>query len=204
MLNKTGLGLAFIYALLAVSASGCFYPPLTREPTEDVTKVTVPLPYDLAWDAVHAVIRSEDFHIQVEDSNHGIIEAQGKIFTLRDADCGRIKSIISTYPAQPEPGSSSVFEFHVKAVGNESSSIMVLATFESPLKVPLHPTQDIDCISHGAQESRLLREILAQARVTHPPVFKRPGQPAAGASVAPSQPPPLPGHPSLLRPNILK
>jgi hypothetical protein len=51
--------------------------------------------------------------------------------------------------------------------------------------VPLHPATDVDCVSHGIQESNLLREVLVQAKQTHRPVFAKPSaetQQAASAS----------------------
>ncbi|HXW83948.1 MAG TPA: hypothetical protein VEJ86_06060, partial [Candidatus Binataceae bacterium] len=45
-------------------------------------------------------------------------------------------------------------------------------TYDTPLKVPLHPPQDVECVSRGTEESRLLREILAQATQTHPPEYR--------------------------------
>jgi len=73
----------------------------------------------------------------------------------------------------------------------------------------LHPVQDIQCVSRGAEESRILQQILAQARVTRPPVYKRQGAQTAAPGSAPSPEPPvtfvapLGGRPTLLKPEQL-
>jgi hypothetical protein len=144
--------------------------------------VVIPLPYDLAWDAVNHVIAQNALRIQAQDSNAGIIETVGPRFTLHDADCGRIKSVVGTYPAEPEMNASTVYTFGVHPRGPEASIVQVLATFNSPVKVPLRPTTDVDCISHGIQESNLLRQVLAQAKQTHRPTFTNPPDPEAAIS----------------------
>ena len=81
-----------IFALLAaLSAAGCIYPPTTQPPPDAHQQVVIPLPYDLAWDAVNHVIAQNSLRIQAQDSNAGIIETVGPRFTLHDADCGRIQ-----------------------------------------------------------------------------------------------------------------
>jgi len=156
--------------------------------------VVIPLPYDLAWDAVNGVITENSFHVQAQDMTNGIIEAAGPRFTLHDADCGRIKSVAGSYTAEPEPDSSSVYNFLVRPRGPEATIVEVRATFNSSVKVPLHPAADVDCVSHGIQESNLLREVLVQAKQTHRPVFAQPScgttQQAASASAQPSAPAP--------------
>jgi hypothetical protein len=186
-------------AILAVLAAGCFYPPTALPPPEDKTSTIVPLPYDLAWTAVNDVIRANKYNIQAQNPNHGIIEVLGRPFSLQDADCGMIKSIVGQYAAMPQPDCTSVYNFHIKAVSNESSRVAINATFDSPLSVPLHPMRDESCISRGAQESRLLQQILAQARITHPPAYRNAGAPAGSSSQAPAS-----GRPTLLGPDVLK
>ncbi len=188
-------------AVLAVFVSGCFYPPTAQAPPEDKTSTIVPLPYDLAWTAVNDVIHSNSYNIQAKDPNHGIIEVLGRPFSLQDADCGQIKSIVGTYAAVPEPDSTSVYNFHVKAVSNETSRIAINATFDSPVSIPLHPVRDEQCISRGAQESRLLQQVLAQARITHPPVYKNASPPPKPSTNYQS---PQYGRPTLLGPDVLK
>ncbi|HUY27999.1 MAG TPA: hypothetical protein VMV27_11310 [Candidatus Binataceae bacterium] len=198
----TKFRIGLISAALAVAASGCFYPPTAVPPPEDKVSTIVPLPYDLAWTAVTAVIHANGYNIQAQDPNHGIIEVLGRQFSLRDADCGKIKSIVGTYVAIPEADGSSVYNFHVKAVSNESSRVAISAAFDSPLSVPLHPTRDVRCVSRGAQESHLLQQILAQARVTKPPSYRGAAPPSASS---PSSAAPLEGgRPTLLGPGILK
>ena len=79
--------------IAALSAVGCLYPPVTQPPPDAQQEVVIPLPYDLAWDAVNAVITENSFHVQAQDMTNGIIEAVGPRFTLHDADCGKVKSV---------------------------------------------------------------------------------------------------------------
>ena len=174
--------------LAGIAVAGCFYPPTTEPPPDDQQRTVIPLPYDLAWDAVNNVIRQNQMRVQAQDGNHGIIEAVGPRFTLHDADCGKIKSIVGTYVAEPEPTASSVYNFMVRPRGKEASLVEVRATFASPVKVPLHPESDVDCVSRGIQESNLLRQVLAEAKQTHRPTFAKPAEPtvvdATGDSAA--------------------
>ena len=195
------VSLILVGAILASFACGCFYPATSQAPPEDKTSTIVPLPYDLAWTAVNDVIHANSYTVQAKDPNHGIIEVLGRPFSLQDADCGNIKSVVGIYAAVPEPDSTSVYNFHVKAVSNESSRVAINATFDSPLSVPLRPVRDEQCISRGAQESRLLQQILAQARITHPPVYKNAaGPPKASTSFQTPQY----GRPTLFGPDVLK
>lgn len=168
--------------LAALFAAGCIYPPATQPPPDAKQQVVISLPYDLAWDAVNHVIAQNSLRIQAQDSNAGIIETVGPRFTLHDADCGRIKSVVGTYPAEPEQNASTVYTFGVHPRGPEASIVQVLATFNSPVKVPLRPATDVDCVSYGIQESNLLRQVLAQAKQTHRPVFGKPAESNASAS----------------------
>jgi hypothetical protein len=161
--------------IAALLVAGCFYPPVTQPPPDEQQQVVIPLPYDLAWDAVNGVITQNSFRVQAQDMTNGIIEAVGPRFTLHDADCGKVKSIAGAYVAEPEPDSSSVYNFLVRPRGPEATLVEVRATFNSAVKVPLHPATDVDCVSHGVQESDLLREVLVEAKKTHRPVFARPG-----------------------------
>src|SRR4029077_9037497 len=183
--NMYSLKDAIFVALAAISAAGCIYPPTTQPPPDAHQQVVIPLPYDLAWDAVNHVIAQTSLCIQGQDDNAGIIETVGPRFTLHDADCGRIKSVVGTYPAEPEMNASTVYTFGVHPRGPEASIVQVIATFNSPVKVPLRPTTDVDCISHGIQESNLLRQVLAQAKQTHRPTFNNP--PDSEASTPPSK-----------------
>jgi hypothetical protein len=173
---------AMLAVLAAVFGAGCIYPPTTQPPPDKNQQVVIALPYDLAWDAVNKVIAQNQLRVQAVDSNAGIIETVGPRFTLHDADCGRIKSVVGTYPAEPEMNASTVYTFGVHPRGPEASIVQVLATFNSPVKVPLHPATDVDCVSHGIQESNLLRDVLAQAKQTHRPVFNKPAESNAASS----------------------
>jgi hypothetical protein len=176
----------------ALFAAGCLYPPVTQPPPDEKQEVVIPLPYDLAWDAVNGVITKNSFHVQAQDMTNGIIEAAGPLFTLQDADCGKVKSVAGSYAAEPEPDSSSVYNFLVRPRGPEATLVEVRATFNSSVKVPLRPATDVDCVSHGIQESNLLREVLVEAKQTHRPVFAKPSAPpqqaAASASAQSSGP----------------
>jgi len=203
--------------LVLIVAPGCFYPPVTPAPPESKTSAVVGLPYDLAWDAVNEVIVRNGLTVQVSNPNHGIIEASGKPFTLQDADCGKIKSIVGSYPAEPETDSTSVYNFYVKPVDNEHTAVSISGTFDSPLKIPLRRPEDVDCVSRGSAESHLLRAILAQVTQTHPPEYQHPAQPPPvdqhtspsidlmprAPAAIPTPLPLLPGRPTLLKPDML-
>jgi hypothetical protein len=187
-----GVKFSIVGLIAALSAAGCFYPPITQPPPDEQQEVVIPLPYDLAWDAVNKVIVENSFHVQAQDMTNGIIEAAGPRFTLHDADCGKIKSVAGAYTAEPEPNSSSVYNFLVRPRGPEASIVKVRATFNSSVDVPLHPATDVDCVSHGIQESNLLREVLVEASKTHRPVFAKPNvspQPAQASAPARRPPP---------------
>jgi hypothetical protein len=164
-----------VIILAAFCAAGCLYPPLTQPPPDEQQQVVIPLPYDLGWDAVNTVIAQNHFHVQAQDMTNGIIEAVGPRFTLHDADCGKVKSLAGSYLAEPEANSSSVYNFLVRPRGREATLVEVRATFNSSVSVPLHPTADVDCVSHGIQESNLLREVLVAAKETRRPEFAQPG-----------------------------
>jgi len=185
--------------VLLLLAVGCFTQPTAQEPAESKTTTVIPLPFDLTWTAVNNVIQQNDFQIQAQDPNHGILEVLGHRFSLQDADCGKIKSIGGTYAVEPEADGTAVYNFQVKPVSNESTRVTVRASYDSPLHVPFHTNSDVQCTSRGAEESRLLQQILAQARVTHPPAYRKPGAPEP----APSAPFLAPGRPTLLKPGML-
>ena len=184
-----GVRFSILGVLAALVGAGCFYPPVTQPPPDEQQEVVIPLPYDLAWDAVNAVITKNSFHVQAQDMTNGIIEAVGPRFTLHDADCGKIKSIAGTYTADPEPNSSSVYNFLVRPRGPEASIVKVRATFNSSVNVPLRQSTDVDCVSHGVQESDLLREVLVQAKQTHRPMFANSPRPAPSSAMAQSSVP---------------
>lgn len=161
-------------ALLGSVCAGCFYPPIEKPPTAKQDRIVLSLPYDLAWQAVNAVVAQNGYQVIVRDPNRGLIETQTNHFTLRDADCGQLKSVAGRYPAEPNQAASAVYNFSVKPNGKEASIVEVRATFSAPLHVPLHPPRDVQCVSRGTQEARLLKEVAQQARLTHRPVYKKP------------------------------
>ena len=189
-----GVRISILGLLAGLCAAGCLYPPVTQPPPDAQQEVVIPLPYDLAWDAVNGVITENSFHVQAQDMTNGIIEAVGPRFTLHDADCGKIKSVAGSYIAEPEQDSSSVYNFLVRPRGTEATLVEVRATFNSSVKVPLHPATDVDCVSHGIQESNLLREVLVEAKKTHRPTFAKqsgtPQQAASSQSSGPANRPP--------------
>jgi len=146
---------------------------MTEPPTDEQQQAIIPLPYDLAWDAVNQVVKANGFRTEVDDPNYGVIQASGSRFTLHDADCGKVTGVGGSYSAEPEPGASSVYNFLVRPRGPEKTLVEVRATFNSAVKVPLSPAQDVDCVSHGIQELNLLRQVLAQAKQTHRPVVSQ-------------------------------
>lgn len=163
------------YVLLAPVVAGCFYPPAAKPIADDKYRLTLALPFDLAWDAVHTVIADNDFQIIAENPNDGIIESQAVTgFGLEDADCGELRGIATKYHAAPDAGSSAVYNFAVKPQGNEASVVSLQAIFTSSLHVPLHPVSEENCVSRGVQEARLLKQIAEQARREHRPEFKPP------------------------------
>jgi hypothetical protein len=163
------------FLLLVTAVPGCFYPP-TQKPVPDAKdQLTLEVPFDLAWDAVHAVIADNGFRIIAEDPNNGIIETQAATgFSLKDADCGEVRGIANKYRAEPDPGSSAVYNFGVKPQGNEASVVSLQAVFTSSLQIPMRPIKEENCVSRGKQEARLLRQIKRQAQAEHRPQFKPP------------------------------
>jgi len=161
--------------LLVMTAAGCFYPPTQKPVADDRNQITLALPFDLAWDAVHTVIADNGYHIIAEDPNNGIVESQAVGgFSLKDADCGDVRGIALKYRAEPDPGSSAVYNFAIKPQGNEASVVSLQAVFTSPLHVPMHPMSAENCVSRGVQETRLLKQIEEQAHKEHRPEFKPP------------------------------
>src|SRR5574337_529083 len=149
-------------ALLVLSAvvdSGCFYPPRMQPPPETKTAAVVGVPYDLTWQAAKSVIANNDYRLEVEDPDHGVLEGEAHKFTLADADCGQVRSMGSPYDAEPESGMTAVYSFRVEPAGLQASKVSIGATYSSPLHVPFHPVKDFHCGSRGTAESRLLGEI---------------------------------------------
>jgi hypothetical protein len=228
MSNKSVMRLAL--AAIGIFGVGCFQPPAMQPPPESGRRAIIEVPYDLTWDAVHQIVKKNNFTVQADDPDHGIVEAQAISFTLADADCGRVGGVAGHYEEEPEPGATAVYNFKVTPHGRDASAVSVTATFTSPLHVPLRPTRDFRCVSRGTAEKRLLAEVAAEARGEHRPgvgkfLFPQAaalppaklGEPPrlTGASQLPepselAQPPELaapppvltPGRPTLLRPKL--
>jgi hypothetical protein len=198
---KTSPHLLLLAAVISISAAACLYPPETVPPPDEKERTVIPLPYDLAWDVVNNVIKRNGLHVDAsEPSQRGIIEAAGPRFTLQQADCGTVRSVGGAYAALPETNSTSVYNVLVKPHGPENTMVQVEVSYNSSVKVPFHPATDVDCISRGTDESRMLNEIIAEARVTHRPEFYKstPAPPLAeagsepGATIRKSLPAPTP------------
>jgi hypothetical protein len=150
--------------IFAPAMAGCFYAPQQKPLPDSRTHLILHSPYYKVWDAVHEVIIENEYHIVTENPDEGAIEAEATgSFTLADADCGKLRGVASKYSAQPDPDATAVYDFQIKPRGNESSVVVVEATFTAPLHVPLHPVRGEQCVSRGAQEARLLRAISQRA-----------------------------------------
>ncbi len=156
------------FILFFALLSGCFYPPQQKPPTPNRSSVTLDVPYDLAWDAVGKVVAHNSYRVITSNPNSGVVEAQEVgAFTLDDADCGELRGIAGKIKAEPDPDSSAVYDFHVEAKDEHTSVVSVTATFSAPLHVPLRPIADVQCVSRGVQEARLLNEIRRQGLLEH-------------------------------------
>lgn len=153
-----------VWLIFAATMCGCFYPPVEKPLPPKSTQVTLSVPYDLAWDAVHAVATRNNFNIIADDPNNGILETQATGgFTLAAADCGTLKGIAGKYKAEPDADASAVYNFLVKPRGDEASVVSLQATFTAPLHIPMRPMSDVQCVSRGTEESRLLQQVSEQA-----------------------------------------
>ena len=161
------LGITFL-------ATGCFYPPTQKPPAPGKDEMTIDQPYDLAWDAVHNVIRKNNLRVNADDPNQGIIETETNRFTLADADCGKLKGVSGKYAAEPDRAATVVYYIKIKPKGHEASVVSIQATFSAPLYVPLHPPRDEQCVSRGKAEARLLKQIAEEAAAIHRPTFVKP------------------------------
>jgi uncharacterized lipoprotein len=159
---------------VATLASGCFYPPTQKPPAPGKEQLTLGEPYDLVWDAVHDVIRKNKLRVNADDPNQGIVETETDHFTLADADCGKVKGVSTRYAAEPDRAATAVYYFKVKPKGHAASIVSVQATFSAPLYIPLHPPRDVQCVSRGKAEARLLKQIAQAAASIHRPAFVKP------------------------------
>lgn len=159
--------------------AGCFYPAQIKPPAPQQTSATLDVPYDLAWNAVHTVVVQNGAHIVTENPDAGAIEFEAiGGFTLADADCGKLRGVGGKIDAEPDPNSSAVYDVKVEAQAPRISVVTVHATFEAPLHLPLHSVGDVQCVSRGVQEAKLLDQIKAQSLVEH-----RPGTTPAGSGI---------------------
>jgi hypothetical protein len=165
--------LSILAVALSLWSAGCIYPPTTVPPADEQERTVVPLPFDLTWDVVNKVARRDGLRVDVADPNHFSLEASGPRFNLQQADCGMIRGIAGEYAALPEANSTSVYNFIVKPHGREHTMVEVAASYNSSVKVPLRPSADVDCISRGTDESRILKEIIAEAKITQRPNYTR-------------------------------
>jgi hypothetical protein len=156
---------------LAAAFIGCFYPPIHPSDVAPMA-LKVDRPFDLVWDAAHKVILSNGYRIVTEDPGSGLIETQtAGGFTLKDADCGQLRSVANKYQAEPDLDATVVYNFYVKPSGDEATTVSVQGTFDAPLQIPLHPTTNVQCVSRGVQEARLLKAIAQRSAREHRPVF---------------------------------
>jgi hypothetical protein len=161
--------------VIAVILAGCFYPPRQEPLPDSRTHLLLHSPYYKVWDAVHEVIRKNDYRIITENPDDGTIEAQAPgSFTLADADCGQLKSVARKYNAEPDPNATALYDFEIKPRGNEMSTIGVHGTYTAPLHVPMHPVRGEHCASRGTQETRLLSEVAQQMRNDRAPAKPSP------------------------------
>jgi len=130
-----------VTAILSSGASACFYPPMVQPSPEQRDQILLPVPYDLAWDAVNNVVKQNELKIHAQDPTHGIIEAQTPHFTLQDADCGVVGTAVGKVKAEPAADASAVYNFYLTAADRESSRLAVQAVFSTPIRVPFRPLQ---------------------------------------------------------------
>jgi hypothetical protein len=176
-------------ALAALAAVGCFNPPPPPPPAKlEKNQLALHLPYDLAWEAVNAVIIKNNYRVSARDPNNGIVETQVEHgeFTLKDADCGQIKGIAAAEPAEV---ASAVYNFYVKPTGTRTSLVTLTATFSAPVRVPFRPMQSVQCTSRGVQEARLLKELAEQAAITRRATYESPEQAAQESGQGPAASP---------------
>jgi hypothetical protein len=161
------------FAVAALANAGCFHEALaTRQAAPQ--KTSIPAPYDEVWDATLEVVKNNQLKVQAQDPVHGIVEAQGRHFTLKDADCGVVGTPLGKVPAEPTDEATTVFNFYLKPDGPEAVNLSIQATFSTPGNAPFHPTTNLNCISKGRQEALLFKEIKEAAGQERRPVYRPP------------------------------
>lgn len=163
----------FSTLLTALVAGGCFRPAVAK-PEAAPERDSIKAPYDLVWDATLAVLKKNDLKVQAQDPVHGILEAQGRHFTLQDADCGLVATPLGKAPNEPTDEATTVYNFYLAPDGPEATKLSIQGTFSSPGNAPFHPTRDLGCVSKGRQEARLFKEIKEAAAGERRPEFKPP------------------------------
>jgi len=157
--------------LLALTAAGCFHEAVVRHDVEPV-KNSIPVPYDEVWDATLDVVKKNELKVQAQDPVHSILEAQGRHFTLKDADCGIVGTPLGKVPAEPTDEATTVFNFYLKPDGPEATSVSIQATFSTPGNAPFHPTTNLNCVSKGRYEALLLKQIKEASAEQRRPIYK--------------------------------
>ncbi len=162
-----------LYAAVFCSCWGCFYAPKDKPPPTTQTSIELPVPYDLAFQAVVELAKRNHFQVYADDPSVGIVEAQARGFASADADCGEVRTGLGRIAAMPSEDASAVYNFYVAPTGHRSSSVAVQAVFSTPVTVPFHPPQSVTCVSRGTAEKRLLNQVREIALSLHRPAFKK-------------------------------
>lgn len=172
-MRRISFSTAVLIAAVALSCAGCFHAALPQHEAAP-QKDSIPSPYDEVWDATLEVIKKNELKVQAQDPVHGILEAQGRHFTLQDADCGMVGTPLGKTPAEPTDEATTVFNFYLKPDGPEATRVSIQATFSTPGNAPFHPTTNFNCVSKGRQEARLLKEIAEAAARQRRPTYRAP------------------------------
>ncbi len=162
-----------LIATAALALAGCFNQAIPPAHKAAPGKNSIRVPYDEVWDATLQVIKNNQLKVQAQDPVHGIVEAQGRNFTLEDADCGMVGTVLGKVPAEPNDQATVVFNFYLAADGPEATDVSIQATFSTPGNAPFHPVTNFNCVSKGRQEAMLLKQIEEAAARQHRPMYKQ-------------------------------
>ncbi len=173
-MRRTSFSTIALIAAAALTGAGCFKAAIPTKQETAPHNDSIPSPYDEVWDATLEVIKKNELKVQAQDPVHGIVEAQGRHFTLQDADCGMVGTPLGKAPAEPTDEATTVFNFYLKPDGPEATRVSIQATFSTPGNAPFHPITNFNCVSKGRQEARLLKEIAEAAARQHRPTYKPP------------------------------
>lgn len=176
-MTKIRSSTAALFTAAIIACTGCFHEAIAPHETAPRKPGSIPSPYDEVWDATLQVIGSNQLRLQAQDPVHGIVEAQGRHFTLQDADCGVVGTPLGKTVAEPTDEATTVFNFYLKPDGPEATNLSIQATFSTPGNAPFHPTTNLDCVSKGRQERMLFKQIKEAAAQEHRPVYKKPDVP---------------------------